>query len=56
MGANSLPKYSGSVTNVKGQRIPLLAKEGWPRHEEEVPVPKRRGRGGRSEIILRNAF
>src|SRR6267378_1731548 len=28
MGANSLPKYSGSVTECKGQRIPLLAKEG----------------------------
>ena len=40
----------------RDQRIPLLAKEGWPRHQEEVPDPKRRGRGGRSEITLRNAF
>src|SRR6266850_4709110 len=52
MGTNSLPKYSGSVTECKGQRIPLLAKEGWPRHQKEVPVRKRRGRGGRSEITL----
>jgi len=27
-------------------RIPLLRKEGWPRHQLEGPVPKRRGRGG----------
>ena len=30
--------------------------EGWPRHEKKGPVPKRRGRGGRSHIIFQNAF
>src|SRR6266481_1304820 len=27
-------------------RIPLLAEEGWTRHEENVPLPIWRGRGG----------
>src|SRR5881227_4452137 len=31
-------------------------KEGWPRHQEYGPVPKRRGRGGRSQVTFRNAF
>src|SRR6266446_3458434 len=39
-----------------GGHIPLLAKEGWPRHQENSPVPKRRGRGGRSRVTLRSAF
>src|SRR5437773_11752334 len=26
--------------------FPLLEKEGWPRHQQKVPVPKRSGRGG----------
>ena len=30
--------------------------EGWPRHKKKGPVPKRRGRGGRSYIIFQNAF
>src|SRR5207244_6330111 len=29
-----------------GEEIPLLAKEGWPRHEENVSLPIWRGRGG----------
>ena len=29
-----------------GEEIPLLAEEGWTRHEENVPLPIRRGRGG----------
>ena len=28
--------------------IPLLEKEGWPRHQQNGPIPKRRGRGGHS--------
>ncbi len=39
-----------------GQDTPLLAKEGWPRHQEELPLPKRRGRGGRSRIKFGSAF
>src|SRR5437870_108251 len=33
--------------------IPLLAKEGWTRHEENVPLPIRRGRGGQFGEIFR---
>src|SRR6059036_3146866 len=33
---------------------PLLEKEGWPRREENCPVPYWRGRGGHSEIICRS--
>ena len=29
-----------------GEEIPLLAEEGWTRHEENVPLPIWRGRGG----------
>src|SRR5437879_988580 len=36
--------------------IVLLAKEGWPRHQKNGPVPNRRGRGGRSRVTFRNAF
>src|SRR6266436_1094530 len=38
-----------------GGHIPLLAKEGWPRHQKNGPVPNRRGRGGRSRVTFRNA-
>ena len=32
--------------------IPLLAEEGWTRHEENVPLPIWRGRGGQfGEIV-----
>jgi len=31
------------------------SKEGWTRHQKEGPVPKRRGRGGRSQTMFRNA-
>src|SRR5712664_4117507 len=33
--------------------IPLLAEEGWTRHEENVPVPIWRGRGGQFGEIFR---
>src|SRR5437879_9988399 len=33
--------------------IPLLAEEGWTRHEENVPLPIRRGRGGKFGEIFR---
>jgi len=33
--------------------FPFLAKEGWPRHQENGPVPKRRGRGGQFGEIFR---
>src|SRR5882762_4993951 len=35
------------------RRIPLLAEEGWTRHEENVPVPIWRGRGGQFGEIFR---
>jgi hypothetical protein len=28
----------------------------YPRHKINGPVPKRRGRGGQSQVIFRNAF
>src|SRR2546427_1075467 len=31
-------------------------KEGWPCHQEKGPVPKWHGRGGRSQVMFRNAF
>src|SRR5437660_1939154 len=34
-------------------RIPLLAEEGWTRHEENVPLPIWRGRGGQFGEIFR---
>src|SRR5207253_1065789 len=34
----------------------LPREEGWPRHQENSPVPKRRGRGGRSRVTLRSAL
>src|SRR5712664_3337388 len=33
--------------------IPLLAEEGWTRHEENVPLPIWRGRGGQFGEIFR---
>src|SRR5262249_24222287 len=36
-----------------GKPIPLLIKEGWPRHPKNSPVPKRRGRGGQFGENLR---
>jgi len=35
------------------EHIPLLAKEGCPRHQKNSPVPKRRGRGGQFGEIWR---
>src|SRR5437899_68289 len=39
-----------------GRIFPLLAKEGWPRRQKNSPVPKRRGRGGHSQVKFGNAF
>src|SRR6266481_5419307 len=36
-----------------GEEIPLLAEEGWTRHEENVPLPIWRGRGGQFGEIFR---
>src|SRR6266849_6292506 len=36
-----------------GEEIPLLAEEGWTRHEENVPHPIWRGRGGQFGAIFR---
>src|SRR5882762_11004294 len=36
-----------------GGEIPLLAEEGWTRHEENVPLPIWRGRGGQFGEIFR---
>src|SRR6267143_4022335 len=36
-----------------GEEIPLLAEEGWTRHEENVPLPIGRGRGGQFGEIFR---
>src|SRR5437660_3789699 len=36
-----------------GEEIPLLAEEGWPRHEENVLLPIWRGRGGQFGEIFR---
>src|SRR5712691_7284219 len=33
--------------------FPLLEKEGWPRHQQKVPVPKRSGRGGQFGEMLK---
>src|SRR5437870_12887674 len=33
--------------------IPLLAEEGWTRHQENVPLPTWRGRGGQFGEIFR---
>src|SRR5436853_7092066 len=35
--------------------FPLLEKEGWPRHQQKVPVPKRSGRGGQFGETFRRA-
>ena len=45
-----------AVNEITGEHIPLLAKEGCPRHQKMVPFRKRRGRGGRSQVMFRNAF
>ena len=44
------------VNELQSGDIPLLAKEGWPRHQEDGPVPTSRGRGGRSQDMFRNPF
>src|SRR5438445_12613815 len=36
-----------------GEKIPLLAEEWWTRHEENVPLPIWRGRGGQFGAIFR---
>src|SRR5437899_3330439 len=36
-----------------GEEIPLLAEEGWTRHEENVPLPIWRGRGGQFGEVFR---
>src|SRR5437016_2765046 len=36
--------------------FPLLEKEGWPRHQQKVPVPKRSGRGGQFGESVKDAF
>src|SRR5437660_612458 len=36
-----------------GEEIPLLAEEGWTRHEENVPLPIWRGGGGQFGEIFR---
>jgi len=36
-----------------GEEIPLLAEEGWTRHEENVPLPIGRGRGGQFGEVFR---
>src|SRR6266481_1155981 len=36
-----------------GEEIPLLAEEGWTRHEENVLLPIWRGRGGQFGAIFR---
>jgi len=41
------------MTNHSVQLIPLLAKEGWPRYQENGPVRKRRGRGGQFGDVFR---
>jgi hypothetical protein len=41
---------------ITGRLIPLLSKEGVAAPLKNGPVPKRRGRGGRSRVTLRKAF
>jgi hypothetical protein len=44
------------MTYMMGQVHSPPREEGWPRHKKKGPVPKRRGRGGRSRIFFQNAF
>ena len=51
LGSDSVPTVAAvydRVNELQSGDIPLLAKEGWPRHQEDGPVPTSRGRGGRS--------
>src|SRR5438128_2076344 len=45
-----------SCERITGKLIPLLLKEGLAAPPKNGPVPKRRGRGGRSRVTLRNTF
>src|SRR5213594_1188678 len=51
----AMPRYEG-MNELPGKGIPLLMKEGWSCHQEKGPVPKWHGRGGRSQVTLRNAL
>jgi len=41
------------VNKLPGELIPLLVKEGWPRHQKMIPFRKGRGRGGQFGEIFR---
>jgi len=44
--------YSPLLSNLDSN----VMKEGWPCQQEKGPLPKWRGRGGRLQVTLRNAF
>src|SRR6267378_226706 len=46
-------EFLKSDESCSGEEIPLLAEEGWTRHEENVPLPIWRGRGGQFGEIFR---
>src|SRR5439155_18369835 len=41
------------LNKLPGELIPLLLKEGWPRHQRMIPFRKGRGRGGQFGEIFR---